>query len=338
MTQASKLSRRDFIRITAAAGALLAGGGAAHRLAGSQAAARVQATRLVTGSIANLTLISSEPDAARRAIHAAFDRMAELEQVFSRSRPDSQLSRLNAEGRLADPHPAFVAVMRQALAYGELTGGAFDVTIEPVLDLYRTASRSGGLPSESEVQAARSLVDDHQISVTGDMILFLQAGMAVTLDGIAKGTIIDAGTQVLKEHGFDQVMVEVGGDLKTSGTAELRPWQVSIQAPRPEMRGAVAVTQLQASALATSGDYQTTFTPDRRLHHILDPGSGISPGELASASVVAPTASDADALATALLVMGAEAGLGLIERLPAAEALVVTKQQCVLQSSGFPLR
>lgn len=333
------LSRRQFIRITATAGLALAGGGllAAAASAGSAAgsARRVTETRLLLGTIANLTVIGDDPTQARAAIRAAFDQMAALEAVLSRFRPESQLSRLNTSGQLDDPHPALREVLVRAVAYGDLTGGAFDISIEPVLALYRAGARNGQFPTPAEVEAARALVDYRQITVGADQVRLGQPGMALSLDGIAKGYVIDRGADALVEHGYPNVLVELGGDLAACGHAEARPWHIHIQ--QPDATPGRLTAGLSQRAMATSGDYQQPYTPDRRLNHIVDPASGISPLELSSASVIAPTACDADALATAVMVMGAGAGLALIGRLPDCEALIMTKQGALAHSPGFPL-
>ncbi len=336
MTQSAQgLTRRQFLRITASAGVLLAGGlSLANGLPGPGTES-VQETRLLLGSIANLTIISDNPQRARTAIGAAFDRMAALEDVFSRHRPDSQLSQLNASGHLNNADPALLDVLARAIDYGQLTGGAFDVTIESVHRLYREHARAGTLPPEAAVHAARQLVDYRQVSIDGSGIRLGKRGMALTLDGIAKGYIVDQGVATLAEHGFGSVLVELGGDLHTLGDTGQRPWQVAIRQPDTARQSRRLVAQV-TGALATSGDYLNTFTADRRLHHILDPHSGISPHDLASASVLAPTTADADALSTALLVMG-HAGLTLIQRLPGIEALVIGKEGSIQQTRGFQL-
>ena len=334
-TLPARLSRRQFIRITATAGLALAGGGLLARSAAARTAQRVTETRLLLGTVANLTVISDDPAQAQAAIQAAFDQMAALEDVLSRFRPASQLSRLNAAGRLANPHPALREVLVKALAYGDLTGGAFDVSVEPVLALYRASTRSGQLPTPAELEAAHALVDYRQIALEADEVRLGQSGMALSLDGIAKGYVIDRGADALAAHGYPNVLVELGGDLSAFGQAEERPWHIRIQQPdASESRLTAGISQ---RAMATSGDYQQPYTLDRRLNHIIDPASGISPLELSSASVVAPTACDADALATAVMVLGAQAGLALVRRLPNSEALVMTKDGAVAHTPGFPL-
>jgi thiamine biosynthesis lipoprotein len=330
------ISRRQFLSITASAGLLMAGGfGLANR---AQASEPIRETRLLMGSIANLTVISGNPQQAKAAISAAFDRMEALEAVFSRFQEQSQLSQLNMMGVLADAHPAMIEVLTRAAAYGHLTDGAFDVTIEPVHRLYRDTVRRGSLPTASAVEAARQLVNYQQIEISESSVRLKQPGMAITLDGIAKGYIIDQGAAVLREHGFDNVLVELGGDMNALGQPAERPWQISIQQPNASLtEHQPLIAHLTGVALATSGDYLNTFTADHRLHHILDPQSGISPLELTSASVIAPTACDADALATSLVVMGSERGIALADQLKDIEALVITKRGDIHKTAGFPI-
>ena len=334
----TNLSRRQFLRITASAGLLVAGGlGLAISHSQAQASEPVKASRLLMGSIANLTLIGADPQQARAAIDAAFNHMQALEDVFSRFRAQSQLNSLNAEGSLTDPHPALVEVLNRATVYGRLTGGAFDVTIEPIHRLYRDQARLGQLPTSADVEAARERVNFQNVEISRNRIHFKQAGMAITLDGIAKGYIIDQGAEVLRQHGFGNVLVEIGGDMSALGQPEARPWQIGIQQPPDVIAEPPLVAHLSGLALATSGDYLNTFTADHLLNHILDPKTGISPLELASASVAAPTACDADALATSLIVLGRSRGLALVDELANVEALVIAKDGAIHQTAGFPL-
>ena len=330
------ITRRQFLSIIASAGLLLAGGiGIASRNK-DRSLESYKETRLLMGSLANLTVISDDAQHAHVAITAAFDRMQALEDIFSRFREHSQLSRLNATGFLTDPDPALVEVLSRAVTYGKLTDGAFDVTIEPVHSLYRDHARNNTLPAVADVEVALRHVDFLDIEITSGCVGFKQAGMAVTLDGIAKGYIIDQGAAALRDFGFDNVLVELGGDMNALGHPAARPWQIEIQQPvgtQTQPLGAM----LDSTALATSGDYRYSFTADHRLHHILDPLNGISPLELTSASVIASTACDADALATSLMVMGSQRGLALVKRLAGIEALLITKSGELHKTDGFPI-
>lgn len=226
-------------------------------------------------------------------------------------------------------------MLRRAREYGQLTDGAFDISVEPLLAAYRRSVEGGAALPEAERQRLLHLIDFRAIQLEPSRVQFAKRGMAITLDGIAKGYVIDEGARVLRSLSFDQILVEVGGDL-LSGPPGDRPWRVGIRAPRGAASGDwMGVALLMDSAMASSGDYLNAFTQDYRLHHILDPRRGVSPAELASVSVLAPTAMDADALSTALMVLGFQAGLELVEQLPGVEALLVGKNLQVAASSGF---
>lgn len=328
----STLSRRRFLKITAAMGLGL--GVAGRLLANGENSGlhRVQETRLLMGSIANLTLLGEQADKCHRAIQAAFERMAALEQVFSLYRASSTLCQLNRGGRVSNTCPEFRYVMAQATSYGELTSGAFDVTVEPLLALYRSVPTTGQLPTSKQVDTAQRLVDYRQIDIDRDTVQLRKGGMSVTLDGIAKGYIIDEGKRVLVEHGFEEVLVEVGGDMQAHGQ---HVWQIGIQSPTAPERDFVRVKPLTNCALTTSGDYINTFTSDQRLHHIIDPRLGTSPTELTSVSITAPNACQADALSTACMVLGLARGLQLVKTLSGVEAMLITKDQQIVTSPQF---
>jgi FAD:protein FMN transferase len=321
------LTRRQFLQITAVTGGLLAAGYGLGKQAHHAKTAVWRESRYLMGTFINLTLVSASEAHSRAAVQATFAEMARLVALFDHRQPDSPLARLNRDGTLPAAPPELVETISLALRYGDLSGGAFDISMKPLLDQARQATD----PSRLD----RSLVDYRQIVVNGRSITLTQAGMAVTLDGIAKGRVVDGAVAHLGAAGFANVLVEAGGDLVGNGRrADGRPWQVGITHPRqPE----TAVFQLAITdqSVASSGDYQHTFTNDFRHHHIIDPHRGQSPTELASVTVTAPTTTDADALSTALMVMGTADGLALIERLPHVEALLVTKTLDIYQSSGF---
>ncbi len=332
-----KFSRRQFIKISALVGAA-AGLSAVtiDRLLAIGELTRVQDTRLLMGALGTLTIISDTPDRARQAIQTAFDRMTGLESILSHYRPDSQLSRLNDAGYLADAAPDLQAVLARAVHYGDLTDGLFDVTIEPLHRQYREGAKTGNLPTREIIEHTLPLIDYRQIELNGKSVRLRKPGMALTLDGLGKGYVIDQGASVLLSLGFGNVLVEVGGDMQARGHAHEDGWRIGIASPTRPDQQIVAVARLNDCALTTSGDYEDTFTADRRLNHILDPRTGVSPLTLSSASVIAPTTCDADALSTSLMILGPQAGFGLLKRLPGTEALLVTKQGEVLRTAGFP--
>jgi len=263
-------------------------------------------------------------------VNACFNRIAELESVLSRFQPNSQVSILNRSGFIKNAHPAFLSLIEQSRQLSEMTNGAFDITVKPLLDLYQASKSS--LPTAQQVEEARELVNYQNIAMSDKEIAFKQADMSITLDGIAKGFIVDEGIAAFKEFGFENVMVEAGGDLMGLGNNGLNsPWKIGLQSPRAEMDNLSHTFDIQNQAIATSGDYMQAFTSDFLYHHIIDPRSGYSPRELASVSVIAPNTTLADGLATAAMVLGKSA-MTMLKRVPNCQIYAITKDLQIIQS------
>jgi FAD:protein FMN transferase len=292
-------------------------------------------TSWALGSSVSMTIAGLPPPAAQRALDAAFGELETVEQVMSLYRPESQICRLNRNGELHDPHPYLVEVLRTAMATSQQTGGAFDITVQPLWELYSAAKKQGRLPGESELAAARAKVDWRRVALAPDRVCLQGQGTAITLNGLAQGFAADRALAVLREHGVEQALVNAG-EIGTRGSKPTgEPWKVGIQHPREE-DAYVSVAGLRDRCLSTSGDYETTFTDDFRKNHIFDPRTGDSPLELASVSIVAPSALEADALSTAAMVLGVDRALELASRLPGVDALLVTKTGRTLATRGFP--
>lgn len=322
-------NRRQFLQITAVAGTVMLGG----RLL-QQRTPRVQKiteTRLLMGTLINLTVlvpdVAAEIAQGQTAVAAAFAEMERLIALFDRRQANSPLAILNQTGELRNPPPDVIQLLKEAQVYSEATAGAFDITIQPLV----TAAAAG-----ESVAAALPLVNYSQLQIDAAKITLPQPGMKITVDGIAKGRVVDGAITALQQSGFANILVEAGGDLVGQGKRpDGSPWRVGIDHPR-QAGSLLAALTIAEQAVATSGDYRHSFTEDHRQHHILDPRTGDSPTELASVTVVAPTAMAADALSTAVMVMGSTAGLTLVNRLPHVEALLVTKEMKIMRSPGFP--
>ena len=329
-------SRRQVLRITAVTGIGVAAGvglvGGLLRLAGLH---RVGETRTRMGTLVSITVVSPDVEAARRAVEDTFGEMDRLEGILSRHRPETPVGRLNSTGSLEGAPVELLDGLRRARRYSVLSGGAFDVTVAPLLALYASRFASGeGPPAPAQVREAAALVDHRSVRIAGASVRLDRPGMAITLDGIAKGYIVDRSVDVLVASGAERVLVDAGGDMASGGSDLIRaPWRIGVQDPhRPH--GSLGVVRLAGTCIATSGDYMGAFTEDRRHHHIVDPRTGRSPDHTSSATVVASSAMDADALSTTVLVLGAKEGSRLLER-SGAEGLIVSKTGERFSTKGF---
>ena len=325
-----KFTRRDFIKITALAGGVLVGGSLLH-LSWEPKNVIVRDTRLLMGTVIDITLVAESDEAGRTALNATFSEMERLTHIFNYRETDSQLGQLNQNGKLDGAAAELTSLLEQARRYGEISGGAFDITVLPALE----ALQAG----HSITQAHLALIDYRNVEVQAQQINFRIPGMRVTLDGIAKGRVVDGGVAALKSLGYENILVEAGGDLLANGAhPDGSLWKIGVANPRPSTSSQWLTTlSVNDRAVATSGDYMNTFTSDYSLNHIIDPRTGLSPAELSSATVIASSVTQADALATTLMVLGVADGLSLVGRLAGVEALLATKDLTIYRSAGFPV-
>ncbi len=322
-----RLSRRDFLKISALTGAVVGlSATAAQKLLKLGYLNKVRVSQMLMGTIVNFEVMAESQEQAQAAIEASVAGMRRLISAFDHRLENGALGQLNATGITQNPPRELVAMLRQALHFGTLSNGAFDVTIKPMLDALR----------EKRAEAPiRTLVDYRLLKVTDDEISLARPGMAVTADGIAKGWVVDGGVAILRQLGFEQVLVEAGGDMMAKSAQDGKVWKIGIAHPRNPSEFA-AIIAIQNQAVATSGDYMNYFSADHSAYHIIDPRTGHSPVELASATVIAPSVAEADVLSTTMMVLGAQEGLALIETLPETAALLISKDLQIYRSSKFP--
>jgi thiamine biosynthesis lipoprotein len=292
-----------------------------------------------------IVLYAPDKAVAQAAAQAAFTRVAELNQILSDYETDSELnelSRTSGQGRLVHVSDDLWTVLRRAQEIAELSDGAFDITVGPAVNLWRRARRSQRLPDPDRLVEARKAVGyKHVRLIPSDHTVELLAhGMKLDLGGIAKGYALDQAVNVLTGRGITSALVTGGGDMAASGPPpgqtgwriEVAPLDVPNAPPKRFVR-------LAHMALATSGDvFQRLEIEGRRYSHIVDPRTGMGLTDHSLVTVIAPDCTTADALATAVSVLGPDKGLKLIERVAGAEAHVVRKpgdEVQMLESSGF---
>jgi len=300
----------------------------------SAGALLVRRKSIALGAPVTLTAIHAQLDVAVEAIDAAFAELERIESVMSIYRPESQLSRLNATGRLEQPDASLVEVLRYAAEVSRASSGAFDVTVQPLWQVYAEAQRSGRLPSDKQIAAALSKVDWTQIKIT-EHAIGLSSGAAVTLNGIAQGYAADRALNVIRAAGIEHALIDTSEFAPLGQNRRGERWSVGIQHPR-KADALSAVAQLDGRCLATSGDYATTFSADRRYNHLFDPKTGKSPSGLMSVSIVAPTAIEADALSTACFVLGIDEAKRLIESRSGCDALFIPSDGSHVSTRDFP--
>lgn len=293
--------------------------------------------RLLMGTLVQITIVGTNPH-AKAAAQAVIDEIQRVENLSSFHKP-SALTRINEHaGRgpvRADPE--ILTLLEESIRLSRQMRGAFDPSLGPVSRLWNFSSGEPRLPPTSEIAQAMTKVKLNRIEIdaaTGTVRL-PEPGMALDLGGIAKGYALDRARQVMKRFGVNGALVNAGGDILTVGEkAPGHPWRVGVQDPR-RGNAIVAVASVKDKIIVTSGDYERFFVKNgKRYHHILDPRTGYPTTGLRSVTIVATDGITADALATAVLVLGADEGLKLVESLQGIEALLVDSAGRVKLSSG----
>jgi thiamine biosynthesis lipoprotein len=274
------------------------------------------------GAEATIRLYAHKAAQATNALDAAAAEIERLENEFSLYRPTSALSRLNRDRRLLSPSLDMRFLLAAAVRFGKLSQGAFDVTVQPLWELYAThfshhpEDRSGP-PAELVARAVR-LVDYRRIQIEPDRIM-LPSGMAITLNGIAQGYITDCVADLLRARGWDDVLVDLGELRGVGAHPDGRPWTAALPSFLDSPNGA-AIVPLSDRALATSSGAATRFEATGRYHHLFSPASGRSVNTYAAVSVAAQRATLADALSTALFVAPHSTAAAMLSDLAGVEA------------------
>ncbi|MHC4728692.1 MAG: FAD:protein FMN transferase [Planctomycetota bacterium] len=293
--------------------------------------------RMLMGTFARVVVIAKDSDTAGKCIESAFTQINKVDDLMSDYKSDSEISNLNRDGfKKAVPlSQTTYEVVQKSLEFSRLTDGAFDVTVGPLVELFREAKNKQVLPSQDEITKARSKVGFEKLKLDGEnrAVQFTVEGMQLDLGGIAKGYAVDKAVETMQIHGAIGGMIDLGGDIRCFG-APLKGrdhWVIGLQNPNigKDSTGTEVLLKLKMTdgAIATSGDYQQFILIEGKRHsHIMNRKTGTSTEGLSSVTIIADTATNADALATAVSVMGSEKGLELIEKIPGIEAILITSQ------------
>jgi len=296
---------------------------------------KTETTKELMGTTVTITIYNKNKDQAEQAINLAFKEIERIENLLSNYINTSEVAILNKNKEIGKASNELIYVLGKSLRYGDLSRGAFDITVQPILDLYTHSFQElKRPPTEGEVKETLKLVGYENIYIKNKQIQLTNPETKITLGGIAKGYIIDKAIEILQKQNIEHALVNAGGDMRAIGNKGDKDWSIALQNPRKKYQH-IAVIPLNNKAVATSGDYERYFDEKKEFHHIVDPRTGYSATELISVTIITGKAIDADALATSVFVLGKEKGLNIVENTKNTEALIITSDKEIIKSSGF---
>ena len=300
-------------------------------------------------SFAMNTIISQEiyGDNAEESFTDVNKRIKEIENNMTVKDLNSDIGKINEASANASKNYTLInrdtaLVIEKAVFFSDKSNGAFDVTIKPLIDLWNISGIHSEIPSDEEIKDTRYLVDYRGILIKNEgkktSVRLEMKNQAIDLGGIAKGYACDEAIKIYKDKNIESALINIGGNISALGTKpDKTQWKIGVQNPRGETGTYIGVVSLKDNAISTSGDYQRFFELDgKKYHHIIDPETGYpAKSGLISVSVISKFAVDADALSTAVFVLGLEKGKSLIEELDNTEAVFITDEKQVLITSGL---
>ncbi len=294
-------------------------------------------TQFIMGTLVEITVSHSDPEIIQTATTQAFDEMKRIEQLMSTYLPSSEISRINrAAGKEAIPVSREVEeVIREGIYWSKQSAGAFDITVEPLVQLWDFDGEKEIIPNENTIRKTASLVNFRDIEIRDHTVKLKKRGMAINVGGLAKGYAVDRATSILRGM-VPSGIVNAGGDLFAFGQkSKQASWNIGLQHPR-KPQDLLAAFAVKNQAIATSGDYQRYFIKDGiRYHHIFDPQTGKPARLMISATIITTEVMDADALATAVFVMGPDKGIEWVDSMDNVEAMLVLEDETIRYSKNF---
>jgi thiamine biosynthesis lipoprotein len=318
-------SRRQFLKIVAGVAVVPALAAGVRALA--PPAKRYDWQLEVMGALSELALWHDDPVVANRAINQVRIEVARLDSILSLYRDDSEISRLNRDSFLDNPSWELRDLLSAGRQFSELSGGAFDISVQPLWELYAAHFWSGTDKSADIDAAARGvaerLVDYRLIDVGARRIALGRQGMGVTLNSIGQGFVADRIADMLGAEGFTHVYADLGEIRLIGDDPDGRPWRIGLRDPKDPARVGRTLN-LEDTGLAVSGGYGTPFEETGRYNHIFDPRTGLSADKMTGIAVTAPSAMVANGLATSIYVAGREHAAKILAAYAGAKAVITT--------------
>jgi thiamine biosynthesis lipoprotein len=299
------------------------------------------------GTVCRIRAAGGDPKNLDASLTRAEDRVEEIDRRLSAHRDDSDLARIAAAaGRGTGTAPETVSVLRIALEVAQASGGAFDPTVAPLVRLWGIGTPRARIPADREIARARALLGWRSVRLIPDdgargenRVLLPRPGMGLDLGGVAKGYAADEVARILASRGVSSALIDLGGNLVTRGSRpDGQPWRLGIQDPeRPRGKALAVLDTAEGEALVTSGAYERSLTVrGHRYGHILDPGTGRpADGGTLSVTILGPESARADALSTALFVLGPTRGIRTLRAFPSYEAAFVLPGNRIVATAGL---
>jgi len=309
-----------------------------------QEANKYSATRNIMGTFIEITVLGVEEQKAGEAINAAFAEVDKVNELMSSYIPQSQVSEISrmAGIKAVPADSSLIEIVQEAVKYSELSGGAFDVTVGPLIKLWGFYKKEGETPTSEKIAEARKIVGYENISIdlVKKTVHLTKKEMLLDLGGIAKGWAVDKAVGKLKELGIRDALINAGGDIYALGDKSGNNWTIGIR--KPDKTGIYCKLAVADRAVVTSGCYERYIEVNGERHcHIINPGTGMPVKHFYSVTVIANNAADADALATSVMVMGAKKGIDLLENIPGVEGMILfppeekTGAERTIMTNGF---
>lgn len=300
----------------------------------------ISETALKLNTVVKITIYDSQD---QRILDEAMALCDTYEKIFSRTMEESELYQLN-HGLLAHENGAYMLsdelaeLVSQGLAYSELSEGAFDISIEPLSSLWDFTSGEKNIPTQQEIDRAKTLVNYKDVLLSDNQLRFAKEGMSLELGAIAKGYIADRIKEFLISRGVKSAIIDLGGNVLCVGKRiNGEPFRIGIQRPFANRSEQAATVEIEDKSVVSSGVYERCFEKDGTLyHHILNPQDGYPyRNGLISVTIISNESVDGDGLSTSCFALGLEKGMDLINSLPDVQAVFITEDGELHLSEGF---
>ena len=293
----------------------------------------IQKTGFYFDTVVSITLYDSQDESV---LEDCFEYCEEFENKISRTKPDSEISKINsANGEPVEVSDTTLELIQLGITYGNLTNGAFDITIAPVSSLWDFKSNTPSIPDSSEITQNLLHVNYQNIVINGNTVTLLDKDAAIDLGGIAKGYMAEQLKTFLTSKGIKSALINLGGNILTIGSKpDGSAFQIGIQRPFDQQNSSITSVQSIDSSVVTSGVYERYFKIDEQLyHHILNPDTGMPcANNLLSVTILSPDSTAGDALSTSCFILGLEDGMKLIDSLENVEAIFITDEYEIIDT------